>query len=224
MSSPNGDILDLNIDELLNDDLESSTPLDETKKVELTTAMSKRINEVRAKTEQETRDKIAKDLGFESFEAMEKAKTKKEITEAGFDPEEVEKLITPLLEKRLAADPRMQKLQEYEEKDKKAYINSQLAEIEKLTGLKITEAELPKETLELWSKGVDLAPAYIATNSAKIIGAAGKGSTTHLATGNGVGKTKVRGFTDEEKAFYKSINPSVSDEELSKKTIEVKST
>ena len=59
-------------------------------------------------------------------------KTKKFITEAGFNPEDVEKIIEPMLEKRLANDPRMQKLQQYEEQEKKAYINSQLAEIEKI--------------------------------------------------------------------------------------------
>ena len=92
MANPGEDLV-INLDDLFKDDQTTGTPpvVDETKKLELTAAMSKRINEVKAKTEQETRDKIAKDLGFESFEAMSKAKTKQDITEAGLDPEQVEK-------------------------------------------------------------------------------------------------------------------------------------
>lgn len=224
MLIPNGDGLTLNIDELFKDDTDASSPLvlDADKKVDLTAAMSKRLNEVKTKTEQETRDKIAKSLGFETYEAMEKAKTKKEIAEAGLDPDEVEKIIGPLLEKRLASDPRMQKLQQLEAQEKKAAMAAELAEIEKLTGLKVTEADLSPETLELASKGIKLSQAYIAANPAKIIGATTKGSTDHLATGNGNNKTKVRGLTAEERAWYKSINPYVTDEELNKKTLEVK--
>lgn len=223
MEIKDGAIVELNLDELFQDDDDkASTPLaDDKTKLELTAAMTKRINEVRAKTEQEVRDKLAKELGYESYVDFEKAKDKKVITEAGFDPDEIEKVIEPLLEKRLASDPRMQKLQQVEEQEKKTYINTQLAEIEKLTGLKVTEADLPKETLELWNKGVELSQAYIATNSIKILGSQ-KGSTTHLASGTGAGPIKSRGYSAEEKAFYKSINPNITDEELNKKTIEVK--
>ena len=53
--------------------------------------MSKRINEVRAKTAV-VRDNIAKDLGFDKvMMKCKKAKDKKFITEAGFNPEDVEK-------------------------------------------------------------------------------------------------------------------------------------
>lgn len=224
MNQKPGEILNFNIDELFEDDPVTGTPPvnEDNNKVELTAAMSKRINEVRAKTEAEVRDNIAKDLGFDSYDEMQKAKDKKFITEAGFNPEDVEKIIEPMLEKRLANDPRMQKLQQYEEQEKKAYINSQLAEIEKLTGLKVTETDLPKETLDLWGKGVDLANAYIATNPTKIISNTYKGSTAHLASSSGAGQPKSRGLTADEKALYKSINPSISEEELNKKTIEVK--
>lgn len=217
-----GEILDIKIDDLFADDPEGTPPVPEETKVELTAAMTKRINEVRAKTEATVRDSLAKELGFDSYEAMQKAKTKKEITEAGYNPDDLEKLIEPMVEKRLASDPRMQKLQQLEEQEKKAYITSQLSEIEKLTGLKVTEADLSKETLDLWGKGVDLSQAYIATNPTKVIGAAGKGSTAHLASGSGAGQPKSRSLTQAEKEFYKSINPYATDEELSKKTIEVK--
>ena len=221
--TPNGETLNLDLDELFKEEDETSTPLvTDEKKAELTAAMTKRINEVKTKTEAEVRDKIAKDLGFENFKAMEEAKTKKVITEAGYDPEDLEKIIKPMIEERLASDPRMQKLQAIDEQEKKTYISSQLTEIEKLTGLKVNEAELSKETLDLWGKGVPLAQAYIAANPTKIISANNRGSTAHLATGSGTGQTKARGYTQAEKDLYKSINPNATDEELNKKTIEVK--
>ena len=67
--------------------------------------------------------------------------------------------------------------------------------MKKLTGLKVTETDLPKETLDLWGKGVDLANAYIATNPTKIISNTYKGSTAHLASSSGAGQPKSRGLT-----------------------------
>jgi len=222
MKDINGVTLDIDIDELFKDDEGTSTPLVVTpeKKVELTEAMTKRINEVRTKTEATVRDNIAKDLGFASYDEMLKAKDKKIITEAGYNPEEIDKIIEPLLEKRLAADPRIQRLQQLEEQDKKNAITSQLAEIEKLTGLKVKETDLSNETLELMGKGLTLSQAYFATNPTKI--SSNKGSTDHMATGAGAGKIKLRGMNADEKALYKSINPTATEEEINKKTLEVR--
>lgn len=223
MANPGEDLV-INLDDLFKDDQTTGTPpvVDETKKLELTAAMSKRINEVKTKTEQETRDKIAKDLGFENFEAMSKAKTKQDITDAGLDPEQVEKIIEPLLEKRLQSDPRMIKLSELEAQEKKAQVKAELDEIEKLTGLKVTEADLSKETLDLVEKGIKLSQAYIATNPTKVMAAGNKSTTAHLAGSTGTGQVKVRNYTAEEKALYKAINPGASDEEINKKVVELK--
>lgn len=225
MDDLNGAKLDLDLDDLFKDeeDPAAATPAANGKEeVNLTEAMTKRINEVKAKTEATVRDNIAKDLGFDDYEAMQKAKTEKTITEAGYNPEEIEKLVKPMLEARLAADPRLQKLAALEEKEKQAYISAELAKIEKLTGLKVKETDLSKETLDVWGKGVDLAQAYIATNSNAIISANTKGSTDHLASGNGASKPKMRGLTQSEKALFKSISPDITDEELNKKMMEVK--
>lgn len=221
----NGANLDLNIDELFNEEPEAGTPPADNKdenKVEMTEVMTKRINEVRAKTEATVRDSVAKDLGFDSYEAMQKAKDEKQIVEAGYDPAELEKLIEPMLEKRLASDPRMQKLAQLEEKEKASYITSELAKITELTGLKVTQADLSQATIDLWGKGIDLSQAYIAANSNKIISATHKGSTTHMLSSTSTKSPQVRGLTAGEKSLYKSINPFATDEELSKKTITIK--
>lgn len=225
MAIKDGEILDLNLDDLFKEEPVAGTPpVTEEKNLELTEAMTKRINEVKAKTEATVRDEVAKNLGFENYAAMQKAKDKKEITEAGYNPEDLEKLIEPMLEKRLAADPRMQKLQQLEEQEQKAVITAELAKIETMTGQKVTEADLSKETLDLMGKGVPLAQAYIATNSTKIIASANRGTTTHMASGAGAGQTKFRNLSQSEKDLYKSINSRITDEELNKKTIEVKQT
>ena len=223
MDELNGAKLDLNLDDLFKDEDDPAAgtpPADD--KLDLTEKMTKRINEVKAKTEATVRDNIAKELGFDDYASMQKAKAEKTITEAGYNPEEIQKLVEPMLEARLASDPRLQKLAALEEKEKQAYINAELAKIEKLTGLKVKETDLSKETLDVWGKGVDLAQAYIATNSNAIISGNTKGSTDHLASGNGASKPKMRGLTQSEKALFKSISPNITDEELNKKMMEVK--
>ena len=71
-----------------------------------TKAVSKRINEVRAQTERETREAMAKELGYESYAAMKQAKEKKVLTDAGLD-EESAKVVDKLVEQGLADDPRL---------------------------------------------------------------------------------------------------------------------
>lgn len=225
----NGETIDTTIDDLFKDDevenQEASTPLAKNKPEgnteDMTAAVSKRINEVRSKTEAKVKDEIAKELGFENYDAMQKAKENKTITEAGFNPEDIEKLIGPMLEKRLANDPRMVELQSFKERERQELVKSELAKIEALTGLKIAEADLPQETLDLVAKGVPLSKAYLATNSDKIIAAGTKGSTEHMASGTGSGGVKHRGLTQSEKALYRQIYPDITDEELSKKLIDV---
>ncbi len=216
MDKTKGEIIDIDIDALFDDEA-GTPPVD---KNEMTERMTKRINQVKLKTETEVKNNIAKDLGYDSYEAMQNDKDKRKIIEAGYNPEDIEQIINPLVEKRIASDPRIAKLQEYEQRDKQHYINNQLKEIEKLTGLKVSEKDLPKETLDLWNKGVDLSKAYLATNPDKLKINVVKGTTTHLATGTGNGKVNRRSLSQSEKDLYRSINSDISEEELNKLTIE----
>ena len=52
----------------------------EEQKAEMTANVTKRINEVKTKTEAAVRESIAKELGFDSYELMQAAKDKKLIT------------------------------------------------------------------------------------------------------------------------------------------------
>lgn len=217
------DPLNLDIDDLFKED-DGSQPSDNANPngATMTQNMTKRINEVRAKTEKETKEALAKELGYDSYEAMKKAKEAEIIKGAGYNAEDLSKVIDPILEERLKNDPRLARLQEYENREREAYIETQLKAINETTGQNLKKSDLPKETLDLWAKGLDLEQAYYATHGKQIVAKAATGSLTHMASTPGQGKVKTRPLTAEEKALYRSINPSITEEELSKKTTEIK--
>ena len=234
------DDLDISIDDLFNDGEESQTSDDSQeeksqgsndstnleKGENLTKNMTKRINEVRRKTELEVQDKVAKQAGYESYADMMKATERKIVEDHGYDPDEINKLLEPLIEKRLSNDPRFKKLEEIETREKDDYINKQLAEINKVSDIKYKSVnDLPDDTIKLFGKGIDLKQAFYATHGEGLINKAASrannGSLSHMAplpNGNGV---KTRGLTAEEKDMYRMIIPGITEEELSKKTIEI---
>ena len=199
-------------------------------KSEMTLNMINRINEVKAKTEKEVLDRVAKESGYESYEAMKKAKEEKLVKDHGFDIKDVETVIKPLLEQRLADDPRFKKLEQYEQRERDLYIKEQLAAINKTTGQNLKPTDLPKETIDLWSKGIDLEQAYYATQGktllTKGISQSQNGTLNHLAPGSSAGTTKSRAYTDEEKQMYAAImgmgGYQVTDKDMALKTIAIK--
>ena len=224
-------VLDIALDDLFKDPEEAATTQDSEKSSqepsEMTKEMSKRINEVRAKTERETRDSMAKELGYESYDAMKRASEKQVLKDAGLDDSEIEPIVQKLLDKRFAEDPRMKRLEAFEAKQKESFVTEQLKEISKLTGNNYKAVnELPKEVLTLWEKTGNLKQAFLAIQGEAIIqkSLAGKqnGSLAHLANpgSTGVG-TKERPLTDEEKAIWRMVNPDITDEELAKKTTSI---
>lgn len=228
--------IELSVDDLFKDPEESltqedtSTESDNTdnssKSDDMTDRVRHRINDVRRKTELETQERIAKELGYESYQDMLKAKESKLIKEHGFDEEDVEKLLTPLLEARLANDPRFKKLEEIEAKEKQNYITEQLTAINKISGNKFKSVDdLPEATINLWAKGVELEEAYLATAGKELLtksaASAQKGSLTHMAPTSSNGGTKKRGLTDYEKQLYRNIMPDITEEELNSKMIDI---
>jgi hypothetical protein len=231
------DELDISIDDLFNDEEDSQTSensqtsssddsKNEEESMNLTKNMSKRINDVRRKTELEVQDRVAKQAGYESYEDMMKATERKIVEDQGYDPDEISALLEPLIEKRLALDPRFKKLEEIEAREKSDYLSKQLAEINKVSEVKYKSVnDLPQETINLFAKGVDLKQAFYATQGEGLFNRAASrannGSLNHMAplpNGNGV---KTRGLTAEEKDMYRMIIPGITEEELSKKTIEI---
>ena len=226
------EVLDVDIDELFKDPDASPTSEDdhvvktpEEKKLELTQAMTKRINEVKSKTEKETLERVAKDLGYESYVAMKKVGEADLIKKQGFNPEDIEKVVEPLVQQRLANDPRLKKLEALEQRERDEYVQSQLAAINTATGQNLTAKDLSKETLELFAKGVGLEQAYYAVNGKEIIAKnksqINNGTMDHLGTGSSGQGVKTRKLTEEEKDMYRSIAPHLTEDELNKKTVTV---
>ena len=102
------------LEELFNDDVQQETPPaekttepqsdaqtetdngEETLKsnnVEQTKAFAKRLKESTDKVRNEEREAIAKEFGFDSYEAMMKSKEDKLIKDKGYDPEEVSPIL-----------------------------------------------------------------------------------------------------------------------------------
>lgn len=225
MENNKDDTLDFNVDDLFDVQIEPSEPTTELTDDNLTKAMSDRINTVRKKTESETQDKIAKELGYENYADFQKAKEQDLLKEHGLDEEEITSVVNKLVEQRMSNDPRFKKLEELEALEKTKFVETQLREINTIAGTNYKQVtELPKDTLEAWEKLGDLSQAFYATHGAKLIGqkANRSSSTSHMAEGGGssVG-TKRRLLTEEEKAIYRMVNPDLTEEELSKKTKDI---
>lgn len=230
------DVLDINLDDLFKDpnDLDSQdTDLDKSEdtdtdelEVNTTEAVSKRINEVKRKTENETQDRIARELGYESYSDLQKANKNQMLRDAGIDTDDTELMATidKLIEKRLAEDPRIKKVDEYENQQKANFVTNQLKEINKMAGSNYTSIDqLPKDTLDLWEKTGNLKQAYLATQGEELLtkrSTSSKSSLNHLGdqSSNRTGQ-KTRPLTEDEKNIWRSVLGDISDEELSKKTM-----
>lgn len=194
---------------------------------EMTKGVSKRINEVRAATERETRDSMAKELGYKDYADFQKAQEKQTLKDAGLDDEELEPIIQKLVDKRFAEDPRMKRLEELEERDKANFVKDQLKEINKFAGTTYKDvSELPEEVLSMWGKTGNLKQAYLAIQGEALIGKslAGKqnGTLAHLANPGAVGTgVRERPLTEAEKDIWRATIPDITEEELSKKTMPI---
>lgn len=231
--------LELNVDDLFKDPVEDQETnqtnttddktVEEQEKQEMTKGVSKRINEVRHKTEIETEDRIAKQLGYDSYDALLKSKEKEMLQEAGVDNDEVSAMVEKLVEERLKRDPRLKKLEEIESLEKTKFVEAQLNAINQFSDNKYTSVdELPKEVLSIWEKTGDLKQAYLAVKGEELLlknkSSSLNGSTNHLANPGSVGgSSKTRLLTAEEKEIYRSVlGDFYNEEEISKKTRPIK--
>ena len=196
-----------------------------------TQAFAHRLKEATMKAREEERQNIAKSLGFESYEDLQKNREKSLYESKGLDPEEVAPVIEEIVEKRLKDDPRMQELESYREKQAEAWAKKELEDLKQLTGGKINNiSDVPEDVLNLWKTKGSLKEAYLQLKGEELIremrgsiaSKQNSASTEHLKSPRGtsapITDKNVRPFTDKEKAIYKMFNPDVTDDELSKMT------
>ena len=195
--------------------------------VENTKAFATRLRESTDKARKEEREAIAKSLGYESYDAMIKARERQAFEQKGLDPDEVSPIVDELVKQRLENDPRMKELENFKKQQVAEFGRKELEELTELTGGKITKFEqLPKNVLELWKKEGSLTDAYLKLEGRKLItqmrSEQSKGSTDHLGnpSGSSPANSNQRHLTEKEKQMWKFFNPNISDEELNKKTID----
>lgn len=194
-----------------------------------TQAFAHRLKEATQKARSEERDNIAKELGYESYAAMQKAREKSMLEERGLDPDDVAPVVDKLVEKRLQEDPRFQELDKFREQRMQEWAKSEVAELSQLTGGRISKLEqVPKNVIELWKQKGSLKAAYLELEGEKLIremqaGIAGeqsKGTVQHMNSPQGNPKPlsddKKRPYTQQEKDIYRLFNPDVTEEQLSK--------
>lgn len=228
------DTMNFNIDDLFKDELDEENQEDtednsdkDTNTENTTEAVSRRINEVKRKTESETQDRIAKELGYASYKDMQDAKKNEKLRDAGLDTDDKELMavIDKIVEERLSNDPRIKKVDDYEAKQKQKFVDTQLEQINTFAGSNYTSVDqLPKDTLAMWEKTGNLKQAYLATHGEELLtkksSSHNKGSLTHLAdNGSSNSGKKARYLTDEEKDIYRSVlGDYVNEDDLAKKT------
>lgn len=208
---------------------EQPTSTEQQPDVTQTQAFSKRLKESTQKAVDKEREAIAVQMGFTSYDEMIKSRETKVLEDQGLDPELAKPAIDKIVEERLNSDPRMQELQKLRERQIKEYGERELAEITKLTDGEITSfKQLPQDVVELWKTTGSLKAAYMQLHGEELVikakSSASRGTTDHLVqpSGSSVPQSNKRLLTDEEKRMFKLFNPNVTDEELNKKTYDVK--
>lgn len=193
-------------------------------KKEITKGVAERIKKVRL----EERNAIAKRLGYDSYDSMLKAQEDKLIKDKGYDPDDLAPIVEEIVKTRLENDPRIQELENIKKERMKEFAKRELAEISKLTGGEInTIDELPKDVLEEWAKTGSLKNAFLLLKGEEYIARARaksvKGGTAHLQSAGGTAPRpgNTRPLTDEERRVWKLFHPTISDEELNKKTMPI---
>ena len=198
----------------------TEVPVDQTK------AFAKRLKESTDKARQEEREAIAKQFGYESFEAMQKKRENDLYDEKGLDPDQVAPVVEEIVKQRLENDPRMKELEKFRKQEIQEFGKRELAEITKLTGGRVTNlSQLSKEVIDLWQQRGSLKSAYLELEGERLINdmrsEQSKGTTTHLKSpdGDNVDASGKRHLTNEEKDYWRFFNPNMTDEELNKKMV-----
>ena len=227
---------DSELEAILNGEKQQETPPASTEEqpqeqdVTKTKAFANRLKESTDKARREEREAIAKELGYASYQEMQTKRQNKIFEDQGLDPDQVSPIVEKLVQERMENDPRIKELEKYREAQIQEFGRKELAEITKLTNGEVTTFEqIPKDVLDLWKQNGSLKASYLQLHGEELVLKArseqNKGGTNHLKspsgnTGNPDAPAK-RALTDKEKRLYKMFNPSVTDEEINKKLVDI---
>lgn len=123
----------------------------------------------------EEREKLAKQLGFESYDSAIKGATRKVITDAGYDPDDddFKQAVEAAVKQRIETDPELTEqrrlIAELKAKETKIWEANQLELLEKEYGVKLKSiSDVDVKVKDLMAKGLDLVDAYFIVNKAKL--------------------------------------------------------
>lgn len=176
-----------------------------------TQAFARRLRESTEKARREEREAIAKQLGKSSFEELMKERETKTFEDKGLDPEVAKEVFEKMYEERVQADPRFKELDEYRAAKAKEWGETQMKELSKLTGGKISKIDqLDEATLTRAQKEGSFVSAYMALHGAELveemrlngIAKQQQNTTSHLANpANQQPETKFRDPSPAEKSI-----------------------
>lgn len=201
-----------------------------TNNIDTTKAFSRRLRESTEKARKEERESIAKSLGYESYDALQKDKEKRLLTDKGLDSDDVAPVIEQLVQERIDSDPRMQELSNFRAQKEKEFAKKELEEIKQLTDGEITSfSQLSPAVINAWKSTGSLTKAYLQEEGVNLLTkiknkpSSTSSGTEHLNTPSGtVASTPTeRLLTDEEKDMWRKFFPNISTEELNKKTVKI---
>ena len=173
------------------------------------------------------REKMAKQLGYNSWEEAIESKTNDKLLDKGIDPETVK----PILKELMQADPDYRAAMEYkkekEEIEQKTWADNEVKKLNEKFGLGLKDVNaLDENVIKLWNSGLSLEKAYAAEHYEDIQKAAFKrGSikqtgkehlTDPAAKGSNPDIITVKKPTAEQLQYFKALNPDASDEDIIK--------
>lgn len=183
----------------------------EPKKETETQAFARRLRESTEKARAEEREAIARRLGKSSYEELLKEQESKTFEDKGLDPAVAKEVFDKMYEERIQSDPRFRELDDYRALKAKEWGETQMAELSKLTGGKVTKIEdLDEATLKRGQQEGSFVTAYMALHGAELIeemrlnGIAKQQQKTtgHLANPSGTPpETSYRDPAPDEKAI-----------------------
>lgn len=224
------------LEQLFNEDEQETPPATDnsaqtskqstTSNVENTQAFAKRLREKTEKAVAEERERLAKQLGYTSYDELQQKQEQKLLEDKGLDPEEISPIVNELVKKRLNEDPRMQELAALQKKQQEEFAKRELSELSKLVGTDFTDlSQVPQDVLDLWKTNGSLKKSYMMLHGEELVtkarSEAVKGTTSHLQSPSGQTPppSDMRHLTDEERQVWKLFHPNMTDDELNNKMV-----
>lgn len=171
-------------DELADNVVEQEQPASPAEPVDQTKAFATRLKQEKAKVEQQVKEQIAEQFGYESWKDYTEAMTNNKLLDKGLDPESVRPVIKDLIKEDPEYIEAMKYKAEKEALEMEVFANNSIRDLNEKYGTNFKSVnELDEDTVKMWNAGTPLEKAYAANNLTAIVDAAVKKAATKHDTG-----------------------------------------